>query len=349
MNEKKPLTQLSTLGEFGLIRHLTKNIKLKNESSLKGVGDDAAVLDYGGKRVLVSTDMLIEGVHFDLSYAPLKHLGYKAVTTNASDIYAMNGTPRQITVAIAMSNRFTLEAVDELYGGMYLACDRYGIDLVGGDTTSSRTGLCISVTVLGEADEADIVYRNTARENDLICVSGDLGAAYMGLQLLEREKAVFKTDPTAQPDFSGYEHILERQLKPEARGDILRILREKGIRPTAMMDVSDGLSSEVLHICHDSGLGCRIYEKEIPIDYQTFRMAEELNMNATVCALSGGEDYELLFTVPLADYDKLLTIEDISIIGHTCPPGEGCNLITRDGNSFELKAQGWVNFRESDN
>ena len=349
MNEKKPLTQLSTLGEFGLIRHLTKNIKLKNESSLKGVGDDAAVLDYGGKRVLVSTDMLIEGVHFDLSYAPLKHLGYKAVTTNASDIYAMNGTPRQITVAIAMSNRFTLEAVDELYGGMYLACDRYGIDLVGGDTTSSRTGLCISVTVLGEADEADIVYRNTARENDLICVSGDLGAAYMGLQLLEREKAVFKTDPNAQPDFSGYEHILERQLKPEARGDILRILREKGIRPTAMMDVSDGLSSEVLHICHDSGLGCRIYEKEIPIDYQTFRMAEELNMNATVCALSGGEDYELLFTVPLADYDKLLTIEDISIIGHTCPPGEGCNLITRDGNSFELKAQGWVNFRESDN
>ena len=346
MNEKKPLTQLSTLGEFGLIRHLTRNIKLKNESSVKGVGDDAAVLDYGGKRVLVSTDMLIEGVHFDLSYVPLKHLGYKAVATNASDIYAMNGTPRQITVAIAMSNRFTLEAVDELYEGMYLACDRYGIDLVGGDTTSSRTGLCISITVIGEADEADIVYRGTAQENDLFCVSGNLGAAYMGLQLLEREKAVFKTDPNAQPDFSGYEYILERQLKPEARGDILRILRGKGIRPTAMMDVSDGLSSEVLHICHDSGLGCKIYEDKIPIDYQTFRMAEELNMNATVCALSGGEDYELLFTAPLADYEKLLTIEEISIIGHTCPPGEGHRLVTRDGNSFELKAQGWTNFTE---
>ena len=347
MNKNKPLTKLSTLGEFGLIRHLTKNIKLKNASSLKGVGDDAAVLDYRDKRVLVSTDMLIEGVHFDLAYVPLKHLGYKAVSTNASDIYAMNGTPRQITLSIAMSNRFSLEAVDELYEGIYLACDHYGIDLVGGDTTSSRTGLCLNVTVIGEADEADIVYRSTARENDLICVSGNLGAAYMGLQLLEREKAVFNTDPNVQPDLSGYEHILERQLKPEARGDIVRILRDKKIKPTAMMDVSDGLSSEVLHICHDSGLGCRIYEDKIPIDYQTFRMAEELNMNATVCALSGGEDYELLFTVPLADYDKLLTIEEISIIGHTCPPGEGHSLVTRDGNTFELKAQGWVNFNET--
>lgn len=348
MTENKPLTKLSTLGEFGLIHHLTKNIQLKNASSLKGVGDDAAVLDYKDKKILVSTDMLIEGVHFDLTYAPLKHLGYKAVATNASDIYAMNGTPRQITVAIAMSNRFTLEAVEELYEGMYLACEHYGIDLVGGDTTSSKTGLCISITVLGDADEEDIVYRNTARENELICVSGNLGAAYMGLQLLEREKVVFQTNPNAQPDFSGYEYILERQLKPEARKDIIQILRDKKIKPTAMMDVSDGLSSEVLHICHDSGVGCKVFEEKIPIDYQTFKMAEELNMNATVCALSGGEDYELVFTVPLSEYEKLLTIEEISIIGHTCPKGEGYNLVTKDGKEFELKAQGWVNFNGKD-
>ena len=325
MSENKPLTKLSTLGEFGLIHHLTQDIKLKNKSSLKGVGDDAAVLDYKDKKVLVSTDMLIEGVHFDLAYAPLKHLGYKAVATNASDIYAMNGT-------------CSLEAVDELYEGIYLACDHYGIDLVGGDTTSSQTGMCISITVIGEADEEDIVYRNTARENDLICVSGNLGAAYMGLQLLEREKVVFKENPHAQPDFSGYEYILERQLKPEARMDIIQLLKEKGIKPTAMMDVSDGLSSEVLHICHDSGLGCNIYEEKIPID----------NMNATVCALSGGEDYELLFTAPLDAYDKLITMEEISIIGHTCAKSEGYNLITKDGNSFELKAQGWVNFNPSE-
>lgn len=348
MTENKPLTKLSTLGEFGLIHHLTKNIQLKNASSLKGVGDDAAVLDYKDKKILVSTDMLIEGIHFDLTYAPLKHLGYKAVATNASDIYAMNGTPRQITVAIAMSNRFTLEAVEELYEGMYLACEHYGIDLVGGDTTSSKTGLCISITVLGDADEEDIVYRNTARENELICVSGNLGAAYMGLQLLEREKMVFQTNPNAQPDFSGYEYILERQLKPEARKDIIQILRDKKIKPTAMMDVSDGLSSEVLHICHDSGVGCKVFEEKIPIDYQTFKMAEELNMNATVCALSGGEDYELVFTVPLSEYEKLLTIEEISIIGHTCPKGEGYNLVTKDGKEFELKAQGWVNFNGKD-
>lgn len=348
MTENKPLTKLSTLGEFGLIHHLTKNIQLKNASSLKGVGDDAAVLDYKDKKILVSTDMLIEGVHFDLTYVPLKHLGYKAVATNASDIYAMNGTPRQITVAIAMSNRFTLEAVEELYEGMYLACEHYGIDLVGGDTTSSKTGLCISITVLGDADEEDIVYRNTARENELICVSGNLGAAYMGLQLLEREKVVFQTNPNAQPDFSGYEYILERQLKPEARKDIIQILRDRKIKPTAMMDVSDGLSSEVLHICHDSGVGCKVFEEKIPIDYQTYKMAEELNMNATVCALSGGEDYELVFTVPLSEYEKLLTIEEISIIGHTCPKGEGYNLVTKDGNEFELKAQGWVNFNGKD-
>lgn len=344
MSENKPLTKLSTLGEFGLIRHLTQDIKLKNASTVKGVGDDAAVLAYKDKKVLVSTDMLIEGVHFDLSYAPLKHLGYKAVATNVSDICAMNGTAKQITVSIAISNRFSLEAMEELYEGIYLACEQYGVDLVGGDTTSSKTGMCISITVIGEANEDEITYRNTAKENNLICVSGDLGAAYMGLQLLEREKIVFQENQNSQPDFSGYEYILERQLKPEARVDIVRLLKEKGIRPTAMMDVSDGLSSEVLHICHDSGLGCKIYEEKIPIDYQTYKMAEELNTNATVCALSGGEDYELLFTAPLEDFEKLSAMEGISVIGHTCVKSEGYNLITKDGNSFELKAQGWVNF-----
>ena len=341
MSENKPLTKLSTLGEFGLIHHLTQDIKLKNKSSLKGVGDDAAVLDYKDKKVLVSTDMLIEGVHFDLAYAPLKHLGYKAVATNASDIYAMNGTPRQITVSLAVSNRFSLEAVDELYEGIYLACDHYGIDLVGGDTTSSQTGMCISITVIGEADEEDIVYRNTARENDLICVSGNLGAAYMGLQLLEREKVVFKENPHAQPDFSGYEYILERQLKPEARMDIIQLLKEKGIKPTAMMDVSDGLSSELLHICTQSKVGCRVYEEHIPIDYQTAVMAEEFNMNLTTCALNGGEDYELLFTVPLTDHEKVSQIEGVKVIGHITKSELGCALVTRDGNELELKAQGW--------
>jgi len=346
MSEKKQLTPLASLGEFGLIRHLTQNIQLKNTSTLKGVGDDAAVLDYKDKKILVSTDMLIEGVHFDLTYTPLKHLGYKAVSTNASDIYAMNGTPHQITVSLALSNRFTLEAVDELYEGMYLACEHYGIDLIGGDTTSSKTGMCISITILGEAEDENIIYRNTAKENNLICVSGDLGAAYMGLQLLEREKSVFQNSQEAQPDFSGYEYILERQLKPEARKDIIQLLREKKIIPSAMMDISDGLSSEVLHICHDSGVGCRIYENKLPIDYQTYKMAEELNMNATVCALSGGEDYELLFTVPLEYLDFLTTLEQISIIGHTCKKEEGYTLVTRDGNEFELKAQGWINFKE---
>lgn len=337
-------TELSTLGEFGLIDHLTKDIRPKNKSTLKGVGDDAAVLDYGTKRILVSTDMLIQGIHFDLTYTPLKHLGYKAVAVNASDIYAMNGTPRQITVAIAVSNHFSVESLEELYAGMYLACEQYGIDLVGGDTTSSQTGLCISVTVIGEAEEKDIVYRNTAGENQLICVSGDLGAAYMGLQLLEREKLVFKDNGQAQPDFAGYEYILERQLKPDARKDIVALLKEKNIRPTAMIDISDGLASEIMHICKDSGVGCNIYEDKIPIDYQTFKMAEELNMNATVCALSGGEDYELLFTAPLDRYDELTALPGVSVIGHTCKASEGCSITTRDGSTFELKAQGWTNF-----
>lgn len=340
-------TELSTLGEFGLIDHLTKNIKLSNPSTLKGVGDDAAVLDYGGKKILVSTDMLIQGVHFDLTYTPLKHLGYKAVAVNASDICAMNGIPRQITVSLALSNHFSVEGAEELYAGIYLACEHYGIDLIGGDTTSSRTGMCISITVLGEADEENIVYRNTAKENQLICVTGDLGAAYMGLQLLEREKSVFSGNTEAtQPDFAGYEYILERQLKPEARIDIVKLLKENNTHPTAMIDISDGLASEVMHICKDSGVGCNIYEEKIPIDYQTYKMAEELNMNASVCALSGGEDYELLFTAPLADFDKLTALEGIHVIGHTCKQSEGCYMTTRDGNTFELKAQGWTNFRE---
>lgn len=337
-------TELSTLGEFGLIDHLTKSVRIKNKSTLKGVGDDAAVLDYSNKKILVSTDMLIQGIHFDLTYTPLKHLGYKSVAVNASDIYAMNGTPRQITVSLAISNHFSVEGLEEFYAGMYLACEAYGIDLIGGDTTSSQTGMCISITVLGEANEEEIVYRNTAKENQLICVSGDLGAAYMGLQLLEREKLVFEDTKETQPDFAGYEYILERQLKPEARGDIIRLLKEKEILPSAMIDISDGLASEILHICKDSGIGCNIYEDKIPIDYQTFKMAEELNMNATVCALSGGEDYELLFTVPLDKFDLLTALPGISIIGHTCKASEGYNLTTRDGNTFELKAQGWTNF-----
>lgn len=338
-------TELSEIGEFGLIEHLTKTIQLKNPSSCKGVGDDAAVLDYGSKKILVSTDMLIQGIHFDLTYTPLKHLGYKAVASNVSDICAMNGTARQITVSLAISNHFSLESVEELYAGIYLACEKYGIDLVGGDTTSSKTGMCISITVLGEADEEQIVYRNTAKENQLICVTGDLGAAYMGLQLLEREKTVFSgNDQAVQPDFSGYEYILERQLKPEARVDIIRTLREKHIHPTAMIDISDGLSSEIMHICKASGIGCKLYEEKIPIDYQTYKMAEELNMNATVCALSGGEDYELLFTVPLEAFDQITSLPHISVVGHTTPVAEGYQLTTRDGNSFELKAQGWTNF-----
>lgn len=349
MENNKKYTELSTFGEFGLINHLTKDIKIKNKSTRKGVGDDAAVLDYGDKKILVSTDMLIQGIHFDLTYTPLKHLGYKSVAVNASDIYAMNGIPKQITISLALSNHFSVEGVDELYQGIYLACDHYGIDVIGGDTTSSKTGLCISITVLGEANEEDIVYRNTAKENQLICVSGDLGAAYMGLQLLEREKSVFTSaDKSLQPEFSGYEYILERQLKPEGRGDIIQLLKEKEIHPTAMIDISDGLASEVMHICKESEIGCNIYEEKIPIDYQTYKMAEELNMDATVCALSGGEDYELLFTAPLDCFDTLSTIKGISIIGHTCPKAKGYNLTTRDGNTFELKAQGWANFEANE-
>lgn len=334
-------TPISTLGEFGLIRHLTEEIKLENSSSIYGIGDDCAVLEYPNKQVLVTTDLLMEGVHFDLIYVPLKHLGYKAVMVNLSDIYAMNGTPRQITVSLAISKRFSIEDMEELYTGMRLACEAHHVDIVGGDTTSSLTGLAISITAIGDAPKEKIVYRNGAHETDLICVSGNLGAAYMGLQLLEREKSVFMGENDAQPDFAGKEYLLERQLKPEARGDIIRALDEAGIQPTAMMDISDGLSSELLHICKQSGTGCRVYEGHIPMDYQTAVMAEELNMNVTTCALNGGEDYELLFTVPLADYDKVSQIKDIRLIGHITKPELGCMLITRDGGEMEFKAQGW--------
>lgn len=335
-------TEIATLGEFGLIKHLTEGIELKNASTVYGVGDDAAVLSYSApKQVLVTTDILLEGVHFDLTYVPLKHLGYKAAVVNFSDIYAMNGTPRQITVTLGVSKRFSVEDMEQLYSGIRLACEVYGVDIVGGDTTSSLTGLTISITCIGEADSDKVVYRNGAKETDLICVSGDLGAAYMGLQLLEREKSVLRGNSDVQPDFSGKEYLLERQLKPEARKDIIQKLAEAGIRPTAMMDISDGLSSELMHICKQSNAGCRIYEEHIPIDYQTAVMAEEFNMNLTTCALNGGEDYELLFTVPIADHERVQDIEGIRLIGHITKPELGCALITRDGQEFELKAQGW--------
>ena len=335
-------TEIATLGEFGLIRHLTEGIELKNKSSQYGVGDDAAVLSYpADKEVLVTTDLLLEGVHFDLTYVPLKHLGYKSAVVNFSDIYAMNGTPRQITVSLGLSKRFSVEDMDELYAGIRLACEEYGVDIVGGDTSSSYTGLTLSITCIGEAEKGKVVYRNGAKETDLICVSGDLGAAYMGLQLLEREKAVLKGgDKDLQPDFAGKEYLLERQLKPEARRDIIQKLAEEGIQPTSMMDVSDGLSSELLHICKQSKVGCRVYEEHIPIDYQTAVMAEEFNMNLTTCALNGGEDYELLFTVPIADHEKVSEMEGVKLIGHITKPELGCALITRDGQEFELKAQG---------
>ena len=336
-------TEISTLGEFGLIRHLTEGIELKNESSRHGVGDDAAVLAYPADReVLMTTDLLLEGVHFDLTYVPLKHLGYKAAVVNFSDIYAMNGTPRQITVSLGLSKRFCVEDMEALYAGIRLACEEYGVDIVGGDTTSSLTGLTISITCIGDVERGKAVYRNGAHDTDLICVSGDLGAAYMGLQLLEREKLALKdADGDVQPDFAGREYLLERQLKPEARRDIIQKLREAGIQPTAMMDISDGLSSELLHICTQSKVGCRIYEEHIPLDYQTAVMAEELNLNVTTCALNGGEDYELLFTVPIADHEKVSEMEGVKLIGHITKAELGCALITRDGQEFELKAQGW--------
>lgn len=351
------MTDISKLGEFGLIERLTKDIKSKNESTVYGAGDDCAVLAYPNSNVLVTTDMLMEGVHFDLTYTDLQHLGYKSAMVNISDIFAMNGTPRQMVVSIALSKRFCVEDMDEFYSGLRMACDKWGVDIVGGDTTSSYTGLAISITCIGEARKEDIVYRNGAKDTDLICVTGDLGAAYMGLQLLEREKSVYyqqvdearkKNDKRAleelkgfQPDFAGKEYLLQRQLQTEARGDIIARFRELNIRPTAMMDISDGLSSELMHICKQSNCGCRIYEKNIPIDYQTAVMAEELNMNVTTCALNGGEDYELLFTVPIGDHEKIQQMDNVKLIGHITRPELGQMLVTRDNQEFELKAQGW--------
>jgi thiamine-monophosphate kinase len=364
--------EIAKLGEFGLIDRLTQDIKSKNESTLKGVGDDCAVLHYPDTEVLVTTDMLMEGVHFDLTYIDLQHLGYKSAMVNISDVFAMNGIPRQVTVSMALSKRFSVEDMEQFYSGLRMACDKWNVDIVGGDTTSSLTGLAISITCIGEARKEDIVYRQGARDTDLICVSGDLGAAYMGLQLLEREKAVYyqqidelnkqiqeaKNNGTYeqqrerfknqsallrdfQPDFAGKEYLLQRQLKPEARGDIIRQLREAGIQPTSMMDISDGLSSELLHICKHSDAGCRVYEKNIPIDYQTAVMAEEFNMNVTTCAMNGGEDYELLFTVPIGDYEKVEAMEDVKVIGHITRKELGCMLVTRDNQEFEITAQGW--------
>lgn len=338
-------TEISQLGEFGLIDRLSKDFPLKNESSRIGVGDDAAVLSFGDKEALVTTDLLLEGIHFDLRYVPLKHLGYKAAIVNFSDIYAMNGTPKQITVSLGISSRFTVENIEELYSGLRLACELYGVDLVGGDTSASVTGLVISITCLGEAGKEDIVLRSGAQPTDLICVSGDLGAAYMGLQLLEREnKVAAGTKGDFQPDFAGKEYILERQLKPEARKDIIAELAAHGIKPTSMMDVSDGLSSELLHICKSSGVGCRVYEDRIPIDYQTAVMAEELNMNVVVAAMNGGEDYELLFTVPLADNEKIEKLKGVTMIGYITKPELGAAIVTRDGNELPIRAQGWNAF-----
>lgn len=345
--EQPKLTEISQLGEFGLIDRLTKDLPHHNPSTVRSVGDDAAVLRYPGDvDELVTTDLLVEGIHFDLTYMPLKHLGYKAAVVNFSDIYAMNGHPRQIVVSLAISSRFAVEHLEELYAGIRLACDIYGVDLVGGDTTASRSGLVISITCIGEAAPDAVVTRDGAKDTDLICVSGDLGSAYMGLQLLEREKVASKGIKDFQPEFGGKEYLIERQLKPEARRDIITALAEAGIKPTAMMDISDGLSSELLHICKQSDTGCRIYEERIPIDYQTAIMAEELGMNLVTAALNGGEDYELLFTVPLSRHEDVSKIKGVSVIGHICKPEMGCAMVTRDGGEIELKAQGWNHWQK---
>lgn len=345
MSEKE--TEISTLGEFGLIDRITESFKLNNESSIVGVGDDAAVLDYKNKKTLVTTDLLLEGIHFDLRYVALKHLGYKAAVVNFSDIYAMNGRPKQITVSLGISKRFTIEHIEQIYEGIRVACEHYGVDLVGGDTSASVTGLIISITCIGEGEDGKIVYRNGAKDTDLICVSGDLGAAYMGLQLLERELKVSRdVGEGFEPAFQGREYLLERQLKPEARRDVIEELAEMGVTPTAMMDVSDGLSSELMHICKHSGTGCRIYEDRIPIDYQTAIMAEEFNMNLVTAALNGGEDYELLFTVPLVDHEKVAAMKSAKIIGRITKPELGCYMVTRDDNEIELQAQGWNAFAQ---
>ncbi|WP_312138157.1 thiamine-phosphate kinase [Sphingobacterium sp.] len=344
MFDNKDKTNLNELGEFGLIKHLTSQIELKNESSEKGIGDDAAVLDFKGKKTLISTDLLLENVHFDLRYVPLKHLGYKAVQVNLSDIYAMNGIASQVTISIGLSSKFPLEAIEELYQGALIACEKYNVDLIGGDTSTSAQGLVISVTSIGYADEDQVALRSGAKEGDLICVSGDLGGAYVGLQLLEREKQIFLENPNIQPDLEGKDYIVERQLKPEARRDVVELFRHLNVKPNSMIDVSDGLASDLFHICDASKLGCKLYEEKIPIDPMTYETAREFGLDPTVCALSGGEDYELLFTVPQSEYDKVKNQLDISIIGYMTEESAGRQLISKSGNVHELKAQGWNAF-----
>ena len=339
-------TSLADLGEFGLINHITQYFKIENSSTVKAIGDDSAVLAASEKQTLVTTDLLIEGVHFNLSYMPLKHLGYKAVMVNLSDVYAMNGVAEQITVSIAVSNRFPLEAIEELYAGIQLACETYKVDLVGGDTTSSTKGILISVTAIGKVEKEDVVYRSGAKETDLVVVSGDLGAAYLGLQVLEREKQVFQVDPNNQPDLENYTYLIERQLKPEARKDVASLLKGMEVRPTAMIDISDGLSSELMHICSQSKVGCKIYEEKLPLDPQVISACEEFELDSTMIALSGGEDYELLFTVPIADFEKIKGNPNFSIIGHITAENQGLNLVTRASQEIELKAQGWNTTKE---
>jgi thiamine-monophosphate kinase len=343
MNEKT--NNINELGEIGLIKHLTEKIKLKNKSSVFGIGDDAAIINHGKNETVISTDLLIEGIHFDMVFTPLKHLGYKAVTVNLSDVYAMNALPRQITVSLGISNKFSLEAIEEIYEGIELAAKNYGVDIIGGDTTANPYGLVISITAIGEANKKDLTYRSGAKENDLIVVSGDLGGAYAGLTVLQREKEVWKSNPNMQPDLAGFDYILERQLKPEARKDVVKKIKEANIKPTSMIDVSDGLASEILHICNASKVGCQIYEDKIPIDQNTFKTAMDFNINPTTCALNGGEDYELLFTVSLEDHEKIKNIPDLSIIGHICSAKNGYNLITKGDQSIPIEAQGWEHFK----
>ena len=342
MGKENSATNISKLGEFGLIERITKPFRNLNSSTIKGVGDDAALLDYGTKQIVISTDLLTEGIHFNLMYVPLKHLGYKAVVVNVSDICAMNAIPKQITVSIAVSGKFSVEAIDELYSGIKMACEKYKVDLIGGDTTSSLTGLTISITAVGEVEKEEVVFRSGAKSNDLLCVTGDLGGSYMGLQLLERENEVFKINENMKPQLEGYEYIIERQLKPEARIDIVKAFKQLGIKPTSMIDISDGLSSEIHHLCKNSNVGCSIYEDKIVMDYQTRAMAEELNINPLVGALNGGEDYELLFTIDMNDYEKIKNDPDFTVIGHMTAPSEGINLITGTGSSIPLEAQGWI-------
>lgn len=344
MSEER--TEIKDLGEFGLIEMLTRNIEIQHASTVLGVGDDAAVIDHFGRQTVISTDMLVEGIHFDLMYTPLKHLGYKSVVVNLSDIYAMNATPTQITMSIAFSNRFSVDALNEFYEGVYAACEKYGVDLIGGDTTSSQRGFVISVTAIGEVAPDNFVKRSTAQKGDLLCVSGDLGAAFLGLTLLEREKKIFLESPQLQPDLENQAYIIGRQLKPEARRDIIEFLQEQDIRPTAMMDVSDGLSSEILHICKQSNLGCVLYEEKIPIANETKEMALKFSLDPTAAALSGGEDYELLFTMKQSDYDKIVLSEQISVIGYLTDISEGAHILTKGGNKFKLVAQGWNAFQQ---